>query len=127
MEESFYREFSESIKSLFILTNRIDERVRVLIEHNEETKHRIEKLVDNQNVLLGRIILLETNKETILEVKSNFLMINADANRLHERVTNLEKDINNQTNKLSSMLDIAFKLIIPIIGGIILWKIGVKP
>lgn len=123
------RELTESLKSVFDLTSRIDERLKSLIESNSESKERIEKLVDNQTTMLNRLTVLE-NKNYSSEItllKNNIDVLEAQVDSIVNRVSSIENSIESHTTKWTMILDFAFKIAVVVISGIILWKMGIKP
>jgi uncharacterized protein Yka (UPF0111/DUF47 family) len=129
MEEAFYKEFSDSLKMVFDITSRIDERMKALVEHNSETKERIEKLFDQQSILLNRVIILENKNgiQAIHDLKNDFTALEKQIDDLSERLIHIEKEITQHANKWTTLFDFGFKLAVMIVGGIILWKLGLKP
>src|SRR5690348_4123395 len=59
MDDKFYHEVSESMKLMYDLTSRIDERVKNLVETQGEINDRIDKLVEKQENISSRISVLE--------------------------------------------------------------------
>jgi uncharacterized protein YhaN len=128
MEEKF-REVNDSLKLVFEMTARIDERMKVLIESNSESKDRIEKLYENQMTLINRIAILENKNSTelITDLKNDVNIIDGKIEHLSERLIHVEKEMAQTTNKWSSVVDFIFKVGVVVIGSIILWKLGLKP
>jgi chromosome segregation ATPase len=130
MDDPFYKEVSESLKLVFDLTSRIDERMKILIESNNDYKEKIEKLSVQHGEAIMRISILE-NKASSKELDS--VKVEADLEKVEEkmihltdRMSDVEKDIKSHSNKWSSMVDFIFKVGVIVIGGIILWKLGLK-
>lgn len=128
MEEKFYQQFSDSLKLVFDITSRIDERMKILIENNNDAKERIEKLFEQQNVLLNRITILENRNSTqlISELKNEINILDNKVEHLSERCIHVEKEVNQNTNKWTALIDFTFKIGVVIIGSIILYKMGLK-
>ena len=128
MEENLYREVSESLKLVFDITSRIDERMKVLIEKNNESKDKIEKLYDQQVTLLNRITILENknNTQVINDLKNEVNIIDGRVEHLSERLVHVEKEIHQNNSKWANIIDFIFKLATVVVGSIILWKLGVK-
>jgi len=128
-ENNLYIELNESLKLVFDITSRIDERTKVLIESNHESKARIEKLYNGQSELINRITILENknNFQIINDIKNEISIIENKVEHLSERCLHLEKDMTQTTNKWSTMIDFFFKISTVVVGGLILWKLGIKP
>jgi hypothetical protein len=132
MEESMENrimELNESLKLVFDITSRIDERMKILIENNNDSKERIEKLFDQQIILLNRITILENKNsaQMVTELKNELTILENKVDHLSDRCIHVEKEVNQQGNKWTTLLDFTFKIGVMLIGSIILWKIGLKP
>lgn len=129
MEEKFYQQVNESLKLVFDITSRIDERMKILIENNNDSKERIEKLFDQQNALLNRITILENrnSSQLISELKNEISILDNKVEHLSERCVHVEKEVNQNSSKWAALVDFTFKIGVVIIGSIILYKMGIKP
>jgi hypothetical protein len=76
ISEQFFTQVSESIKSVFDLTSRIDERVKMIHEKQKEMDKKFNGLIESQGTLNSRVSVLESTTET-------------------EEVQNLEKTVHN--------------------------------
>ncbi len=122
--DEFYRQVSESIKLVFDLTSRIDERVKFLVEQHGEANDKIEKLMDRQEGIVSRLSVLENKngnglKEDVYDMKN---LVRA----LEIKVASLEIHSASHTNKWSTATDFVFKVIVTAIGAMLAWKIGGK-
>jgi len=129
MEENFYREVNDSLKNVFSITSRIDERMKVLVENHNESKEKIEKLCDNQVAILNRLTILENSNGTraVYDLKEEFGKLERKVDDVAERLLHVEKDMTQTTNKWAAVVDFVFKVGVVVIGAIILWKLGIKP
>ena len=128
-DKNLYIELSDSLKLVFDITSRIDERTKILIESNNESKSRIEKLYEQQTELINRISILESKNitQTINDLKNDISVVESKVEHLSERCLHLEKDLNQTSSKFASIIDFIFKVGVVVIGSIILWKLGIKP
>lgn len=120
-----YREVSESIKLVFDLTSRIDERVKHLVEQHNEANQRIEKLMERHENILSRISVLENKngngmKEDISELKKGF-------HDIEIKVAAIEMQTIRHENKWQTIGDFLFKIAVAVVGAVIVWKLTVKP
>lgn len=129
MEEKLYIEVNESLKLVFDITSRIDERMKILLESHNEAKERIEKLYEQQATILNRIIVLENknNAEALNDLGNEVNIINSKVEHLSERLIHVEKEMSQNSNKWAGFIDFIFKISVMIIGSVILWKLGLKP
>ncbi len=129
MDQNYYKEVSDSLKLVFDLTIRIDERMKSLIANNEEAKEKIDKLFENQTALLGKVIILENKNASqfVEELKKEIDVIEGRVDHLADRLVDIEKDMQMHAGKWTSFFDFIFKIAVMVVGGIILWKLGLKP
>lgn len=129
MEENFYKEVNDSLKMVFDITSRIDERMKVLVENHNESKDKIEKLCDQQITLLNRLTILENKNgiEAMHELRNEVNTLDQKIEGISERLLYVEKEMTHSSNKWTSILDFIFKVGVVVIGSIILWKLGLKP
>lgn len=140
-----YKDVSESIKSVFDLTSRIDERVKMLVERHEDLEQQLDKAIETQQKVLNRVTVLESRDVSSLVVSSN-----NDINEIKQRVaimenSNSKNDIEdlkqkihlldlriesvnmmtaNQESRWTKLFDLVFKLTIMLIGGYLLFRFG---
>jgi len=76
ISEQFFTQVSESIKSVFNLTSRIDERVKMIHEKQQEMDKKFSGLIESQGTLNSRVSVLESTSDT-------------------EEIQNLEKTVHN--------------------------------
>jgi chromosome segregation ATPase len=129
MEEKFYKEVNDSLKDVFDITSRIDERIKVLVENHNEAKEKIEKLCDQQIIMLNRLTILENKNGTkaMHDLKNDFDALEIKVTDISERLLHVEKDMAQTTGRWASIIDFVFKVGVMVIGAIILWKLGIKP
>lgn len=141
-----YNQVTESIKSVFDLTSRIDERVKMLVERQNDTDERHDKLLDIQQQIIHRVTTLEAKCIELKDVST----VKADLNEINKRVAIMESSVDkadiddikqkihtldlrveainmrtaNQEGRWAKLFDLAFKLTIMLIGGYLLFKFG---
>lgn len=133
IQKNLYLELNESLKLVFDITSRIDERTKILIENNTESKMKIEKLHEQQLEIISRITVLEnknyaqSNAQAIIDMKNELAILEGKVEHLSERCIHIEKDFNQASSKWAGVIDFIFKVGVVVIGSIILWKLGIKP
>lgn len=123
--DSSYKEVSESIKLVFDLTSRIDERVKHLVEQHNEANQRIEKLMERHENILSRLSVLENKnghgmKEDITELKKDF-------HAMEIKVAAIEMQTTRHEDKWKTIGDFIFKVTVAVVGAVIVWKLTMKP
>ncbi len=129
MEKNFCKDVNDSLKLVFDITSRIDERMKILIENNNDSKDKIDKLYDHQSSLINRIIILENKNhaQSITDIKTDLKILDEKVTHLTDRCVHVEREVNQTKNKWASIVDFVFKIGVVVIGSIILWKLGIKP
>lgn len=129
MEEKFYREVNDSLKMVFDITSRIDERMKVLVENNIDLRDKIEKLYDQHVVILNRLVVLENKNslQVLGDLKTDINSLESKFENMSGRLIHVEKEVTQNNSKWTNIVDFIFKLGVVVIGGIILWKLGLKP
>ena len=121
ISEQFFTQVSESIKSVFDLTSRIDERVKMIHEKQQEMDKKFSRLIDSQGTLNSRVSVLESTTET-------------------EEVQNLEKTVHNMeimlkevelksagnTGKWDIVAGFCLKILWAIVAGAAIYYLGFK-
>lgn len=140
----FYSQVSESIKGVFDLSSRIDERVKMLIERQGEWEDRVSRLIDMQQALINRVTILESIdisslKSEIYELNKKIAILQAyepdrkrNLEEIQEKMQELELKAEGLTYRAGThergwnrMIDLAFKLVIMLAGGYLLWKLNI--
>ena len=112
-----FSKISESTTTILQLASRTEERVKALTERNEISEKKIDNIIEGQNKLLIRIVALEGKDVEKLETRI-FLLENT--------VKDLNITVQDSKNKLGSAFDFVYKIVLAIIIGWILWRLGVN-
>jgi len=140
-----YNSVNESIKSVFDLTSRIDERVKMLVERQGDLEQQLDKAIENQQQILNRVTVLESkdatsvvasNKIDIHDIKQKIAIMENSSSKediedikqkihlLDLRVESINMRTSNQEGRWARLFDLIFKLTIMLIGGYLLFRFG---
>jgi HPt (histidine-containing phosphotransfer) domain-containing protein len=140
-----YNNVNESIKSVFDLTSRIDERVKMLVERQGDLEQQLDKAIDNQQQILNRVTVLESrdvtsvvasSKTDIHDIKQRIAIMENSGSKqdiedikkkihlLDLRVESINMRTANQESRWAKLFDLVFKLTIMLIGGYLLFRFG---
>jgi len=140
-----YNNVNESIKSVFDLSSRIDERVKMLVERQSSHEEQLDKAIDNQQQIIQRITVLESkdvvhiataNKDNISDINKRVAIMESSGSKqdiedlkqkihlLDLRVESINMRTANQEGRWAKLFDLVFKLTIMLIGGYLLFKFG---
>jgi hypothetical protein len=121
ISEQFFTQVSESIKSVFNLTSRIDERVKMIHEKQQEMDKKFSRLIESQGTLNSRVSVLESTSDT-------------------EEIQNLEKTVHNMelmlkevelksagnTGRWESVADFCLKILWATVAAAAIYYLGFK-
>lgn len=120
------------LQSVMDVTSRIDERVKILIENNKNLKEEIDKVNESYRQVISKVVILEERdvKNIILDcvvIKEKINLLQLEQKKLAE----LSSDISVLQQKLKvidnfwiKIFDSVWKLMLTIIAGYILYKLG---
>lgn len=122
LDDRFYSEVSSSIKMVFDLTSRIDERVKILVEQHAEACERIDKLMDRQEGIMNRLTMLESRdfaglKSEVNEVRKSVRAVESDVNLL-------KKDSQSHDYRWEKVVDWGFKIFVAVFSAFLAWKLS---
>ena len=83
--EHYYTQVANSIKDVFQLTTRIDERVQSLIKKQDELERKMENTNSNGNSIASRV--------SVLESKSNVQGLSSDIEELKKTLHEMDKEM----------------------------------
>lgn len=144
--EQFYSQVSESIKLVCDLTSRTDERIKILMERLAENEDRIARLLELLNTWQSRVLILESKDMSSLKIEvhdidrrlsvvensgTNFAKTEIEALKI--KMQSVEFEINKlssnseyNANKYNKIIDFIMRLIVPVLLGYILWRLGLQ-
>lgn len=141
LAEQFFSQVSESIQLVFDLTSRIDERVKMLIEKQNELDAKMTRFSESVQLISNRLTILESKdypslKEDLSKIRENIAAISLtgeDVEDLEDKVHNLEVKLEMISLKLGThdnrwflMFDTVWKMALMLVAGYILYKLGLQ-
>jgi|GEM_PF-6537685 len=115
--ESYYRQVSESLKLVFDISSRIDERVKNIAENQNALSERVDKLIEKYENVITRLSVLENKNNNHL--KDDVFEMKKTIHDVELKVSTLQTSSVGQENKWKIAIEFFFKLLLLIIGGII--------
>lgn len=91
MDETLYKEVAQSIKAIFDLTARIDERVKMLLEQHTILSKKIDDQAIQDNDMATRISVIENSNGKVTEKEIDRLA--EELNDLDDKVDEMKDDI----------------------------------
>jgi hypothetical protein len=121
--DGYNAQVAESIKLLFELTSRIDERVKYLSENASKQDGKFETIAEYQQKLLERIIALENkNGETIKKQTED---LNIRIRNIELQIKTLEVISKGNSNRWDKITDMIWRIIIIMTASFLIWKMGI--
>jgi len=150
--EQYFLQVSESIKNLFELSTRIDERVQVVMKKQDETDKKIENMSDSISKMSARLSVVEATSpdsykrdigklfdrvhDTNLHLESlqnkcdtNIPIIQASDERSHQNAANIQ-ELQGQSQQNEGRWKSAFGFVIQIVwvllAAYLLFRLGLQ-
>lgn len=115
--DGFYADVFESIKSVYDLTARIDERVKTIQKKQDEQDEKLDSFLKMQSELESRLRVLESNNTTELTT---------DMKDHEARLRLVEHSSERNENKWVKIAENGVQIIIMIIVAYLLFKMGIS-
>ncbi len=123
-DDKYYHQVSESIKSVFELSTRIDERVQLMMKTQKGMEDKIDSMMHQQNDIDGRVMVLESKNGTLLQEDIDKLEENF--HRLEMRIQIMEGQTNRQEGRWRTILNFWFQILWVVLAAYILYKFNLQ-
>lgn len=126
INEHYYTQVNETIKSLFDLTARIDERVQIMMKKQDELDVKLDALIMQNHDLAARVRILESQdfEETYDILDEKLEDIKSDIMNLQLRIGIVEDTANTQEKKWSSVFGTVFQFLGAVFTAYVIYKLG---
>jgi predicted nuclease with TOPRIM domain len=118
-EDNYYREVSESIKSVFDLTSRIDERVKLLMKKQDELDRKLDERLQRYVEIDGRVRVLESGQGELNSLWKIVHTLELDLQQVKIKTTGHE-------NKWKTIISFAVQIAWVILAAYLLMKLGIQ-
>lgn len=110
---------TENTQKLFDLTSRLDERIKLVNNNQEQVIKKIEDHADKQIEIFRKLAILETYQEDISKVLG-------EIHNLEKRVSKIEIDHGNHSERWKSIATFIIQLIWVILAAYLLTKLNLQ-
>lgn len=119
-----FTQVTESTKSIYELTARVDERVKLVSERQANLDNKLESIVASHNQIVTRVVTLETRDYVELQKEVDKLtdLIQAQESRL----AILEDNKKGMDWKLGQVADFVIKLVWVVVACYVVYKLGLS-
>jgi len=132
MDDALYKEVTSSIKAMFDMTARVDERVKMLVDKQNNVEHRLETICTSQMELTTKVGILETRnghevKQHVAKVDSSIDALEGELRQVELRLMAVEKTASSSEAKWKMILDFVYKAVWVILVCYLLYKLNLTP
>lgn len=113
----YYRQVSDSVKSIYELQARMDERLQNITKKQDETDKKIDYISTSLNELSSRMVSIEA--EDIKDTKKKL-------RELELKVQSIETETNRQASRWKDVFSFVVQLIWVIVAAYVLVKLGLQ-
>jgi predicted HAD superfamily phosphohydrolase len=118
------KQISDSIRSLFELTSRIDERVKLLTETYSKTDVKFDMIVKSQQELLQRVTALESKNGS--ELKKTVYDLEERLREIEIHIQSIEYIAKGSQNKWDKAIEYGMKILVAIAATVLIYKLGMS-
>ena len=132
MDETLYKEVTQSIKAIFDLTARIDERVKMLLEQHAVVNKKLDGQAVQDNEMATRISVLENRNGKVTEKEINRL--GEELNELEIKVDEMGEGVIEakrwtmiSQSRWKMAFDFLYKMVYAIVVAYLLYRLNFNP
>lgn len=119
--EPLYEEIRKSINNVIDITSRIDERLKILYEKDDEYKEDFQSIFRDISLILQR---LASNDCVVPAIVENLNELKKKVYDLEIKMSNVNVAVKDHENKWSKLLDWTFKIALTALSAFAAWKLG---
>tara|TARA_Y100000034_G_scaffold135741_1_gene208876 strand:+ start:758 stop:1156 length:399 start_codon:yes stop_codon:yes gene_type:complete len=130
-EDRYIQQVSESIKDLFDLTARVDERVASVAKRQQQMDTRLDTFMDNHTKMAERVVALESkNGEHVIHdvdnLRKDVKTLQTDLSQLQISLATISVHTGTQEARWRMIFDVIMKTLVIVAAAIIVWKFGLS-
>jgi|APGre2960657373_1045057.scaffolds.fasta_scaffold00225_24 chromosome segregation ATPase len=107
--DKFHLEMQSSINNVLDITSRIDERLKILYEKDDEYRENFQKLFGDISEILQR---LATNDALMPNIVDDLNNLKEKVHELEIKMSNVHSSMKDHDDKWSKMVDWIFKIVL---------------
>lgn len=124
LNEQYYIQVTESIKSIFELTARVDERVQLMMKKQDEIEKKMDMSLEQVTDLSARVKMLETQNDNLLHTELD--KIKQHVQDLQVKMGTMEKANENHESRWHTVMNLFFQVVGVISVAYLLYKLGLQ-
>ena len=122
MADEYYTQVSESIKSVFELTTRVDERVQHIMKTQGDLENKLDTNIEQHRELGTRVSVLESKNGAA--IAAHVEAMSKGIHALEMRMQKIESDNKRQAGRWKTGLNFGMNILLYILVGYLLWQMG---
>ncbi len=120
----FFSQVSESIKSVFDITSRIDERVKIIMEKQTDVDRRLGQAIDHINNISSRVSVLESRDERA--IKDNIERSAARLSELEKQFEIMKLHQAGSEGKWKQVITFGAQIVLAVVTAYIAFSLGLS-
>lgn len=120
--ENYYIQVSDSIKSIYELTTRVDERQQLMMSKVEQLEKKIDSVVSEYRDLEGRMRVIESKDGGTADISNIKEMLH----RHDVRLQALEISTQGQEGRWKTIASFGIQLVWVLLAAYLLYKLGIQ-
>lgn len=120
----YHTQVQDSIKSLFDVTSRMDERVQLMMKKQEGLYDRVEQHIKETREISTRVSLLEARDTNGLTTEIS--KIKEDIHEIEMKLQKLENVSDNQETRWSKIANFAIQIAWVVLAAYVLYSLGIQ-
>lgn len=117
----FHEEMRKSINNVLDITSRIDERLKILYEKDDEYKENFQQLFRDISSILQR---LASNDSIVPSVQESLNELQEKTHELEIKMSNMHVAVKDHSDKWSKLIDWTFKIALTGMSAFAAYKLG---
>lgn len=124
----YYSQIQNSIKSIFELTTRVDERVQLMMKKQEDVEWKIDGISTEMKELSTRVTVLESNngKAVAAAVSTEVDRLKDTISDMKLKIQTLESKADSSEGKWKTVLNFGLQILWVVVAAYLLYRLGIQ-
>ena len=124
----YYSQVQDSIKSVFELTTRVDERVQLMMKKQEDVERKIDGISSEMKELNTRVTVLESNngKAAVAQMATEVDRLKDNIGDMKLKIQTLESKTESSEGKWKTVLNFGLQILWVVVAAYLLYRLGIQ-
>lgn len=118
-----YAKIYDSIKSMFELTTRIDERIKAITKNHDELENKIDDLIESTHDMNSRIKMIERYHD---EIFNEIKQLGRSDHDIQMKIASIEITHGGSENRWKAIINFVVQIAWVILAAFLLTKLGLQ-